>query len=415
MHVLIVADGRSPIARRWINSLLAAGERVTLCSTFACAPLEGIESLHILPVAFSGMAGSQAANSQKTSAPGSLRPTGQKFVSRFRPLFLSARYRLGPLSLGAFAKPFREIVAAARPDLVHALRIPFEGMLAAFTPPEIPLIVSIWGNDLTLHAGGSHWMAAATRRTLVRADALAADAARDLRLAANWGFDPRKPSLLVPGNGGIDLDEIQALRARAHPLDDAIPAGVPLVINPRGFRPGSLRNDVFFQSIPLVLDRHPGVRFVCPGMAAQPEALDWIERLKIREAVQLLPTLPQAQLWELFLRADAFVSPSVHDGTPNSLLEAMACGCLPIVGDIESMREWITPGVNGLLVDSSRAQSLAEAVLLALKNPTLRRTAAERNQQIISERADLNKVRLQVVEFYNSIVARQTSTPKPSP
>jgi glycosyltransferase involved in cell wall biosynthesis len=408
LHILLVADGRSPIARRWTSSLLAAGEQVTLCSTFACAPLEGIEALHILPVAFSGLAGSQAANAQPVAAARRQRPAGRKFVSRFRPLFLSARYRLGPLSLHAYAGSFRKLVAAVQPDLVHALRIPFEGMLAAFTPPEIPLIVSIWGNDLTLHAHGSHWMASATRRTLQRADALAADAARDLRLAAQWGFDPQKPCLLVPGNGGIDLSEIQTLREHAHPLNDAIPAGIPLVINPRGFRPGSLRNDVFFQSIPLVLERKPEVRFVCPSMAGQSEALDWIERLKIRHAVQLLPTLPQAQLWELFQRADVFISPSAHDGTPNSLLEAMACGCLPIVGDIESMREWVVPGINGLLVDSSQPQALAEAILLALENPALRVEAARLNQKIILQRADLHQVRLQVVEFYNSILARQS-------
>ncbi|HWQ05103.1 MAG TPA: glycosyltransferase [Longilinea sp.] len=399
MHIFLVADGRSPITRRWISSLLAAGERVTFCSTFACAVMDGIESLHILPIAFSGLAGSQSANTRPQAS------TRRSLISRFRPLLLSARYWLGPLSVNSFKSPFRALVAAAQPDLVHALRIPFEGMLAAATPPDVPLVISIWGNDLTLHAQGSPLMAAATRRTLQRANALAVDAARDLRLAANWGFDPQKPSLLVPGSGGIDLDEIEMLRERSHLSSESIPAGIPLVVNPRGFRPGSLRNDVFFESIPLVLARQPEARFVCPGMEGQTEALGWIERLKIGAHVRLLPTLPQEQLWELFLRADAFVSPSIHDGTPNSLLEAMACGCIPIVGDIESMREWITPGVNGLLADSSQPQSLADAILSALGNATLRASAGEINRQIISERADLRKVRPQVVEFYQSILA----------
>ena len=41
------------------------------------------------------------------------------------------------------------------------------------------------------------------------------------------------------------------------------------------------------------------------------------------------------------------VSPSTHDGTPNTLLEGMACGSFPIVGDLESLREWIEPGLTG--------------------------------------------------------------------
>ena len=398
MHILLVADGRSPITRSWTRSLLEGGLRVTLCSTFPCAPLEGIESLHILPVAFAGMAGSQSANTASAQAP------KRGMVARFRPLFLAARYWLGPLSLRSFAAPFRNLVEAVQPDLVHALRIPFEGMLAAFTPPQVPLAVSIWGNDLTLHARGSRWMEAATRRTLRRADALAADAARDLRLASAWGFDPQKPALLVPGNGGIDLTEIQALRGQPRPEITPIPAGVPLVVNPRGFRPGSLRSDVFFQSIPLVLQHEPAAHFLCPSMAGQPEAIEWVEHLKISQQVHLLPTLPQTQLWEIFLRAEVFVSPSVHDGTPNSLLEAMACGCLPVVGDIESMREWITPGVNGLLADAANPQALAEAIAMGLENAGLRASAAERNRQIIESRADRRQNRAQVVEFYNSLL-----------
>jgi hypothetical protein len=35
---------------------------------------------------------------------------------------------------------------------VHALRIPFEGMLGSYTPAGIPFVAATWGNDLTLHA-----------------------------------------------------------------------------------------------------------------------------------------------------------------------------------------------------------------------------------------------------------------------
>jgi glycosyltransferase involved in cell wall biosynthesis len=65
------------------------------------------------------------------------------------------------------------------------------------------------------------------------------------------------------------------------------------------------------------------------------------------------------------------VSPNIHDGTPNSLLEGIACGCFPIAGDLESIREWITHGKNGLLVDPNNAQSIADAILIALEREDL--------------------------------------------
>jgi glycosyltransferase involved in cell wall biosynthesis len=401
MHILLVADGRSPITQRWIQALFALHHEVTLVSTFPCEPVAGLRGFRVIPVAFAGLGGNQMASQKTAASRGKIR----KVVTNFRGLFLSGRYIFGPFTLPFFARQYRHFLSESQPDLVHALRIPFEGMLAAFTPKEIPFIVSIWGNDLTLHAAGSPWMGSATCRTLDRADGLAADAARDIRLGHLWGFSPEKPTLVVPGGGGIDLVEIYQLRSQTtESQEHLMPAGVPLVINPRGFRPGSVNNEVFFQSIPLVLDRMPNVHFVCTAMANQPEAEHWVQKLRIGSNVHLLPYLSQPQLWSLFLSADVSVSVSSHDGTPNSLLEAMACGCFPVAGDIESLREWITPGVNGFLVEPSKAQGLAKAVLLALGQPDLRKTAAEFNLRLIRERAETNLVRSQIQVFYQRFV-----------
>jgi len=396
MHVLLVADGRSPITRRWVAGLRALQHEITLVSTFLCPPVEGVRETYVLPIAFSGMAGSQAGG--KLPNPAANQKQGA--VSRARLPLLALRYWLGPLSLPYYAGRFRALLQTVQPDIVHALRIPFEGMLASYTPGGIPLLVSIWGNDLTLHAGGSSLMRSFTLRTLRRANGLIADTYRDIRLAKSWGFSDQKSTLVVPGGGGIDLLELHHSNAQSQENLNSISEDAPLVINPRGFRPGSVRNDTFFQAIPLILERNPKVQFLCAAMTDQPEAVQWVNRLRIEKSVRLLPYMPQSQLWGLFGRSDVSVSVSEHDGTPNSLLEAMACGCFPIAGDIESLREWITPGVNGLLVEPKRPQSLAEAVLLALENPALRSRAAELNLDMIRRRAEISLVRTQVEIFY---------------
>jgi glycosyltransferase involved in cell wall biosynthesis len=246
-------------------------------------------------------------------------------------------------------------------------------------------------------------MSAFTRRTLRRTQGLAADTGRDLRLGRWWGFSGQGPTLNVPGSGGVNLAEIERIRFTRYDLmTDYLPAGVPLVVNPRGFRPGSVRNDVFFAAIPLVLQRRPETAFVCPAMAGQPEALQAVQRYNLRSKLRLLPHLQQNLLWDLFVRASVMVSISQHDGTPNSLLEAMSCGCFPVAGDIESTREWITPGVNGLLVEPTSVQGTAEAIITALDSPALRNGAAQTNSRIIRERAEVGVVREKIREFYAS-------------
>lgn len=193
---------------------------------------------------------------------------------------------------------------------------------------------------------------------------------------------------------------MQAAVTKNIPLPVDLPTAVPVVINPRGFRPGSVRNDTFFKSIPLVLKEIPEGIFVCAGMAGQPEAQKWVERLGIEKSVHLLPFLPQEDLWRLFKRAQVSVSISQHDGTPNSLLEAMALGCFPIAGDIESVREWIVDGVNGLLVDPGHAPESAEMIIKALKDKSLTQKAAEQNQHVIRKRANKSLLASKITDFY---------------
>jgi len=410
MHILLLADGRSPITRRWIQGLLALEHRVTLVSSYPCQAVPGVVGLHVLPVAFAGMGGSQAGGARPEGQPSGRR----RLVSRARKLFLAGRYWLGPLTLPPYARALRKIIADAQPDLLHALRIPFEGMLAAAAEPEIPLIVTVWGNDLTLHAPASGGMRAWTRRTLRRANGLLADAGRDVRLAKTWGFDPQRPTLVVPGNGGIDLDELEQVRdSHTDTFANLLPAGVPLVVNPRGLRPAYVRNDVFFQAIPLVLQHRPEVYFVCPSMEGQAEAMAWVRHLNLGRNVRLLPYLPQAQLWELFQHAEISASISTHDGTPNTLLEAMACGCFPVAGDLEALREWLTPGINGLLVEPGKPQALAEALLLALEQPGLRARAAVINRRLVRERAEVGALRDKLRLFYRQFEAGEAEETQP--
>ena len=407
MRILLVADGRSPNTLHWLSTLLTLSYQVRLVSSYPCSRPAGVQDFTVIPLAFGQVAG-LGTPPVRAASPALHRSTWiRRLISQARPIFLTARYILGPYAVRRQAQQFVRFIEADPPDLVHALRIPFEGMLATATPAGMLFVVSIWGNDLTLHAKGSPWMRAMTTRCLARADALIADAHRDIRLGHAWGFAAGRPTLVVPGSGGIDLAEIN----RPHPFTTGsvtgyLPAGVPLIVNPRGSRPGSVRNDVFFRAIPRVLRSHPEAIFLCPSLDRQPEALRWIKRLNLQTHVRLMPQLPQDQLWNIFQHAQIFVSPSQHDGTPNSLLEAMACGCFPIVGDIESLREWITPGVNGLLVDPTSPEALAEAILTALNSPELRYRATAINIALIKERAEVGPTRQAIDQFYHQVLAR---------
>jgi glycosyltransferase involved in cell wall biosynthesis len=174
------------------------------------------------------------------------------------------------------------------------------------------------------------------------------------------------------------------------------------IINSRGIR-AYVRNDTFFRAIPSVIDKFPDVHFICPGMRGEEQAQRWVSERGIGDRVELLPHQTRQQMAGLFRQSQISLSITTHDGTPNTLLEAMACGCFPIAGDIESLREWITPGINGLLVDPGDPTALAEAILNAILQPELRRQARERNLEMVKERAEYWRTMQAAEEFYGTI------------
>lgn len=428
MKLLYVADGRSPIARSWIEYFIGDGHQVHLVSSRPAPPLDGLASLSVVPVAFSGVGGAAGRSGQMLEA-GSARAAvdpvqlngpapGAEYRSRsgwWRSAGSIAartaiRHWLGPLTVAGAGRRLRRIIDQLQPDLVHAMRLPFEGAMAAAAGGNVPLILSSWGNDFTLHAPASPLMRRMTRRSLRQVDGLHSDCRRDVRLAAEWGLDSQRPRIVLPGNGGVRRDIFhagppgepahQALAAMLRSL----PEQSALVVNPRGFR-AYVRNDSFFRSIPLVRIQHPEAQFACVAMAGERSAERWLEQLRVRQAVHLLPRLEPDDMAVLMRRTQVMVSPSEHDGTPNTLLEAMACGAYPVLGQLESVAEWIEDGVNGRLIDPGKPEQLAAAVSETLADPVRRAEAAVANQRLIEQRADYTACMARAEGFYEQVLS----------
>jgi glycosyltransferase involved in cell wall biosynthesis len=390
MKILYVVDARSPIATNWIRHFaVERGDEVHIASTFQCSLDFPVKSLEIIPVAFS------------SAKRGSQRPGTAS--ARTLGLRTAIRHWFGPLTIRRAAQRLRGYIERVQPDLVHAMRIPYEGMISADAYTGTPLIVSTWGNDFTLHAASTPLMRHYTHWTMQVADALHADCQRDVRLAREWGLGKEKPYLVAPGNGGIRSD---VFFPPEKPVEELV------IINPRGFRP-YVRNDSFFKSIPLVLAKYPDAKFVCCAMAGEAQVKQWINELGIGHAVELLAPVPEFDLADLFRHAQILVSPTIHDGTPITLLEGLACGCFPVAGDLESIREWIRPNENGLLFDSTNPQSIAEGIIAAIENKNLRKVAAGLNREIIASRAEYKQNMVMAEEFYEEVckyTSRQVNT-----
>ena len=97
-------------------------------------------------------------------------------------------------------------------------------------------------------------------------------------------------------------------------------------------------------------------------------------------------------------RASVFVLPSYREGTPRSVLEAMAMGRPIVTTDVPGCRETVVHGLNGLLVPARDPMALAEAMLQMIDRPEIRREMGDQSLQLCRSKYDVDRVNAQLLE-----------------
>ncbi len=92
----------------------------------------------------------------------------------------------------------------------------------------------------------------------------------------------------------------------------------------------------------------------------------------------------QTQLWPLMKRADVFVSASLYEGSPNSVMEAMACRCPLVVSDIPEHREILSDN-SAEFVDAQSVDSITKGLLRALRDRPIAEARAQKAYSDIAQ------------------------------
>lgn len=125
------------------------------------------------------------------------------------------------------------------------------------------------------------------------------------------------------------------------------------------------------RAIPLILHRHPNLRFVIAGEQGSDypglEAL--VRELGITGNVEFPGVILKQRKIELMQRCKLYLSPSRYEGFGLAILEAMSCGAPVISSPVGSVPEVV--GDAGLLVDGTSPNAIAEAVDCYMKDAAL--------------------------------------------
>lgn len=290
-----------------------------------------------------------------------------------------------PLNPGAIAA-LAERVRRSKVDLVHS-----HGTRAALCGAPAAALCGV-PHLYTVHGWSFHQRGSALAEAAARScEALAARLSRhvvcvshaDQRSGLAHGILSDRRSRVIPN--GIDPSRFRPdppARARLRRVL-GVAEGEPL-IGLFGRLTRQKAQGVFLRAAAEVLAREPASRFMLVGEGEDRLALAALAAgLGLGGRLMMLGS--RSDVPELLAASDIFVLPSLWEGLPIALLEAMAAGVPAIASAVDGSLEVIQPGQSGLLVAPGEVAPLAEAMLALIRTPSLaERLACAGRERVLS-------------------------------
>lgn len=171
------------------------------------------------------------------------------------------------------------------------------------------------------------------------------------------------------------------------------------------------RHDVILKAFSLVNQK--GIDFVLTIVGdgtEYPSLKNLAKKLNIETKVNFTGRILNTQLPQLLQDSDFYISMPITEGVSASLFEAMACGCYPIVTDIEGNQSWIKHRENGQLIPVDDYQMLAAEIEWAFKNQDYITQAAENNRDFVEKNANYSRNMAFIANKYHELITLFNST-----
>jgi glycosyltransferase involved in cell wall biosynthesis len=171
---------------------------------------------------------------------------------------------------------------------------------------------------------------------------------------------------LIPN--GVDLDLFAPSRYERGSLRSRFGMnGKTVIITVGTLRKGIKGHEFLLQAIPSVVEEFPNSHFYLVGKGDQESLRSLSELLGIMDNVHFLGE--RMDIPELLCASDVFVLPSLTEGTPGALLEAMAMELPCIATRVGNIPEVVGNHQEGILIEPAKPREISDAIAYVLSKP----------------------------------------------
>jgi glycosyltransferase involved in cell wall biosynthesis len=144
------------------------------------------------------------------------------------------------------------------------------------------------------------------------------------------------------------------------------------------------------------------------GCGVPPEKIQRFFGTELAGRIVVRPVIAAERMQELYAEHDVFLFPSLMEGLPSVLLEAMATGMPVITTETCGMPDMVEHEFNGLLIPPANAAAIEESVLRLANSVELRRELGEAARETM-KRYTWERAARQLEELYRRVLAAEAA------
>jgi len=135
------------------------------------------------------------------------------------------------------------------------------------------------------------------------------------------------------------------------------------------------------EAMKILIDKSKNSRLFIVGDGEERKYLEnLVKELVLEKYVTFIGKVPNEKIPEYMTASDVFILPSLSEGFPVTVVEAMASGLPIIATDVRGLPEIIKDGENGFLVEPKNLEQIVDKVLLLLEDDELREGISRNNK-----------------------------------
>lgn len=157
--------------------------------------------------------------------------------------------------------------------------------------------------------------------------------------------------------------------------------------------------EYIIRAMDILVKEYPNLHLILVGDGPEKDRIcKLITDFKINDYVRIIDFIPYDEMPDIFQHGDIFILPSLNEGVPRTVLEAMSCGLPVVISDLSHLKDLIDGG--GLMFQKKDVEGLSKILESIINDPAKREEMGQKARDKILKEYSFIKTVTETINAY---------------